>query len=137
MNNIYLIDTNILSDMMRDPEGRTAQRFRQIMQVAENARLCTSVIVQCELLFGIRRRTNPRWAVHYKRVVESVDVLPLESNVVSHYASLRTILKSAGTPMSANDMFIAAHALALDATLVSADAAFARVPGLKVENWLS
>jgi tRNA(fMet)-specific endonuclease VapC len=42
----------------------------------------------------------------------------------------------AGTPLSPNDLLIAAHALALDATLVSADAAFTRVPGLRLENWL-
>ena len=54
-----------------------------------------------------------------------------------HYAQLRAHMESAGTPLSPNDMLIAAHALALDAILVSADGAFARVPGLGLENWLA
>jgi tRNA(fMet)-specific endonuclease VapC len=46
-------------------------------------------------------------------------------------------LELAGTPIGPNDTYIAAHALTIDATLVSADAEFLRVPGLRVENWLS
>jgi tRNA(fMet)-specific endonuclease VapC len=98
--------------------------------------LCTSVIVQCELLCGLRRRTQPRWHTQYQRLMESLDVMPLQADAVLHYAQLRAHLESAGTPLSPNDLLIAAHALALDAALVSADAAFARVPGLRQENWL-
>lgn len=133
---IYLLDTNILSDMMRYPEGAAAQRFIEVVKKKPGARFCTSVVVQCELLFGIRRRTHPRWQTHYERVLESVDVLPLEPDVCIHYAALRTLLGSAGAPIGPNDALIAAHALAANATLVSADAEFLRVPGLRVENWL-
>jgi tRNA(fMet)-specific endonuclease VapC len=132
----YLLDTNILSDMMRNPEGRAAQRFNTLMAADEGVHLCTSIIVQCELLFGLRKRTQPRWHIQYQRLLESLDVMALEADAVAPYAQLRTQLESAGTPMSPNDLLIAAHALALDATLVSADAAFARVPGLRLENWL-
>lgn len=132
----YLLDTNILSDMMRNPEGRAAQRFSKLLAEDESAHLCTSVIVQCELLFGLRKRTQPRWHTQYLHLLESLDVLPLEANAVAPYAQLRTQLESAGTPLSPNDLLIAAHALARDATLVSADSAFARVPGLRLENWL-
>jgi tRNA(fMet)-specific endonuclease VapC len=134
--NRYLLDTNILSDMMRNPEGRAAQQFRAKLSDDQAAPMCTSVIVQCELLFGLRRRTHPRWHTHYQRVLESLDVQPVESDVVVHYAQIRTLLELAGTPIGPNDTLIAAHALALDATLVTADAEFLRVPGLKVENWL-
>ena len=132
----YLLDTNILSDMMRTPEGRAAQRFRSLLVGDESVHLCTSVIVQCELLFGLRRRTQPRWHTQYQRLMESLDVMSLQADAVLHYAQLRAHLESAGTPLSPNDLLIAAHALALDATLVSADVAFARVPGLRLENWL-
>jgi tRNA(fMet)-specific endonuclease VapC len=132
----YLLDTNILSDMMRNPEGLASKRFIEAVKNKPNVRLCTSVVVQCELLFGIRRRTHPRWQTHYERVLESVDVLPLEPDICLHYANLRSQLESAGTPIGGNDALIAAHALALEATLVSADAEFLRVPGLQVENWL-
>ena len=93
-------------------------------------------MVQCELLFGLRRRTHPRWSTQYERVMTSIDVLALESAVAPHYAKLRTDLELSGTPIGPNDMLIAAHALALGATLVTADAEFARVPGLQVENWM-
>ena len=132
----YLLDTNILSDMMRTPEGRAAQRLRSLLTGDESVHLCTSVIVQCELLFGLRRRTQPRWHTQYQRLMDSLDVMPLQADAVLHYAQLRTHLESAGTPLSPNDLLIAAHALALDAVLVSADVAFARVPGLRLENWL-
>lgn len=132
----YLFDTNILSDMMRNPDGVASQRFQQIAKSAPDIRLCTSVVVQCELLFGLRRRTNPRWQTHYKKILESVEILPLSSTVVPSYASLRSLLELAGTPIGPNDTLIAAHALSIDATLVSADAEFLRVPGLQVENWL-
>jgi tRNA(fMet)-specific endonuclease VapC len=132
----YLLDTNILSDMMRTPEGRAAQRFRSLLVGDESVHLCTSVIVQCELLFGLRRRTQPRWHTQYQRLIESLDVMPLQADAVLHYAQLRAHLELAGTPLSPNDLLIAAHALAMDAALVSADVAFTRVPGLKLENWL-
>jgi tRNA(fMet)-specific endonuclease VapC len=62
--------------------------------------------------------------------------MPLDAGVAIHYANLRTELEAAGTPIGPNDTFIAAHALALGATLVTADADFSCVPGLQVENWL-
>ncbi len=133
----YLLDTNILSDMMRNPSGIAAQRFQQVARSARNLRLCTSVVVQCELLFGLRRRTNPRWQMHYETVLASVELLPLNSTVVPSYANLRSLLELAGTPIGPNDTLIAAHALSIDATVVSADAEFLRVPGLRVENWLA
>jgi tRNA(fMet)-specific endonuclease VapC len=132
----YLLDTNILSDMMRNAEGRAAQRFNSLLADDKGAHLCTSVIVQCEILFGLRKRTQPRWHTQYLHLFESIDVMPLEADAVLPYAQLRNGLELAGTPLSPNDLLIAAHALTLDATLVSADAAFARVPGLRLENWL-
>ena len=134
---IYLLDTNLLLDMMRNPEGLASRRLMEAITRKPDARLCTSVVVQCELLFGIRRRTHPRWQTHYQRVLESVNVLPLDADVCAPYAALRNLLEAQGKPIGPNDGLIAAHALAVDATLVSADAEFRRVPGLRVENWLS
>ena len=132
---VYLLDTNILSDMMRNPEGAAAQQFRQVLALDNGGVVCTSVIVQCELLFGLRRRSHPRWMTHYLRLMDAVIVKPLEAQTAAHYAQLRTQLEQLGTPIGANDTLIAAHALALDATLVTADTEFTRVPGLRVENW--
>jgi tRNA(fMet)-specific endonuclease VapC len=134
---IYLLDTNVLSDMMRQPTGLAAQRNMAITQERPETVVCTSVIVQCELLFGLRRRTHPRWATHYARVIDSLEVKPLDAGVVEHYAQLRAHLETAGTPIGPNDTLIAAHALAIGAVLVTADSDFRRVPGLRVENWLA
>ena len=131
----YLLDTNIISALMKNPKGAAAHQCHAVLHKQPAALLCTSVIVQCELLFGLQRLTHPRWQTHYQRIIESLEVLPLEENVALHYAQLRTELELNGNPMSPNDLLIAAHALALDATLVTADAAFTRVNGLRVENW--
>jgi tRNA(fMet)-specific endonuclease VapC len=133
---LYLLDTNILSNMMRNPTGLAAQQFRTALSKNDAADISMSVIVQCELLFGLRRLTHPRWQTHYELLLRSVTVRPLDSEVAAQYANLRTLLEGGGTPIGANDTLIAAHALALGATLVSADAEFTRVPGLQVENWL-
>jgi tRNA(fMet)-specific endonuclease VapC len=133
---LYLLDTNILSDMMRNPTGLAAQQFRATRSKSDTTDIRTSVIVQCELLFGLRRRTHPRWQTHYELLLQSVTVMPFDAEVAAHYANLRTVLEQAGTPIGPNDTFIAAHALALGATLVTADTEFSRVPGLQVENWL-
>ena len=122
--------------MMRNPTGLAAQQFRATLATSDSAKISTSVIVQCELLFGLRRRTHPRWQTHYELLLKSVTVMPFDAEVAVHYANLRSVLEEAGTPIGPNDTFIAAHALALGATLVTADAEFARVPGLQVENWL-
>ena len=92
--------------------------------------------MQCELEYGLLRKPNPRLQAAYATVMNTIDVLPVDSTVVSHYAQLRTALERQGAPIGANDTLIAAHALALDATLVSGDVEFQRVPGLNVENWL-
>ena len=134
---LYLLDTNVISDMMRNPVGTAAQHALLIAANEPSSKVCTSVVAQCELLFGLRRRTSPHWSTQYERVMASIDVLALESTVATHYAELRTHLELSGTPIGPNDTLIAAHALALGATLVSGDAEFARVPGLRVENWLT
>lgn len=132
-----LLDTNIISDIMRNLEGVAAQRARAVNQTRGSDALCTSIVVQCELEFGLARKSSPRLDVAYRAVMESIDVLPLGTEVASHYAHIRAHLERLGTPIGPNDTLIAAHALALDAILVSGDAEFRRVPGLRVENWLT
>ena len=136
MTKLYFFDTNIISHMMRETTGLAAQRFTATAKANTFTKMATSVIVQCELEFGLVRRPNQRLRAAYEKIVPLLDVMPLTELVVSHYAQLRTQLEAAGTPIGANDMLIAAHALTLGATLVSADAEFLRVPGLQVENWL-
>jgi len=130
---LYLLDTNIISNLMRDPEGPVAQRV-----LAQDAakEVCTSLIVQCELQFGLQRLSNPKWERQFQRAMACLQVKMLDQDVVPHYARIRAHLESLGTPIGPNDTLIAAHALALGATLITADAEFSRVPGLQIENWL-
>jgi tRNA(fMet)-specific endonuclease VapC len=136
---LYLLDTNIISHIMRDPMGHVAQRvFAHEAQEAQGElrTICTSLIVQCELQFGLSKLPNPKWERQYHRAMASMTVENLGPEVVMHYAHIRSTLEAKGQPIGPNDTLIAAHALALGATLVTADTEFTRVPGLKLENWL-
>lgn len=129
----YLLDTNILSDLLKHPQGRV---FQHIVDVGEES-LCTSIIVACELQFGVVKSGSSRLVQQLERILGVLTVLPLESPVDGHYAEIRTYLEQPGTPIGPNDLLIAAHSLALDLTLVTANTReFERVPALKLDNWL-
>jgi tRNA(fMet)-specific endonuclease VapC len=129
----YLLDTNILSDLVRHPQGRIAGC---IAQVGERA-VCTSMIVASELRFGAAKRNAPRLTAQVDAILAVVDVRPFDTPADHEYAKLRFHLEQAGTLIGPNDMLIAAHALATESVLVTANTSeFSRVPGLGVENWL-
>ena len=129
----FLLDTNHLSVLVNDPNGRCAQRIRR---AAEQA--FTSVIVVAEVRFGLAKRPSALLEELTEAVISAIKVEPWESPADIRYAEIRAHLERRGTPISANDMLIAAHALALDATIVTAnEREFRRVPGLNVENWAS
>ena len=128
----YLLDTNILSELVKKPQGAVAQK---IIDVGDD-KVCTSIIVASEIRFGAEKRQSKPLSQQVEAILSAIDILPYQSPADSHYAKLRTNLEKAGTPISPNDMFIAAHALALGLTLVSAnEREFSRVTGLRVENW--
>ena len=134
---LYLLDTNIISDMMRNPQGRANLQLEvRIAQSKSPLRVCTSVVVDCEVRYGLRRKSSSKLDLAYTHLLQVVEVLPLDALVTPHYASLRARLEQAGKSIGANDSLIAAHALALGATLITADAEFSRVPDLALENWL-
>jgi tRNA(fMet)-specific endonuclease VapC len=132
----FLLDTNIISALMKDHSGTDTARVRQWGLRTPDCTLVTSVVVQYELLFGLARHGSPRLQAAYEIQMQNLVLLPLDEVVGPHYAKLRAHLEQAGTPIGANDTLIAAHALSLGATLVTADAEFVRVPDLQVENWL-
>ena len=127
----YLLDTNVLSDLIRDPAGPV---FRRLSGVGE-ADLATSVIVASELRFGAARRGSAELSRRVEAVLERIAVLAFGAPADAVYARLRRQTEAAGVGLGAMDLLIAAHALATDRTLISADAAFVRVDGLRVENW--
>ena len=129
----YLLDTNILSDLVRRPQGGVAAHIARVGEL----RVCTSIIVASELRFGAAKRNSPRLAAQVNAILAAMAVLPFDLPADRAYAALRFHLEEAGTPIGPNDMLIAAHALAIKATVVTANnREFARVPGLAVENWL-
>ncbi len=129
----YLLDTNILSDLVRHPQGSVAQA---IARVGESA-VCTSVIVAGELRFGAAKRNSAKLTAQLEAILSAIEVLPFDLPADHHYADLRLHLEQTGTPIGPNDMLIAAHALSIDAVVVTANhKEFSRVPGLTVENWL-
>jgi tRNA(fMet)-specific endonuclease VapC len=130
---LYLLDTNTLSNLIRQPQGRVAER---IAEVGEQ-NVLTSVIVACELRYGAAKRGSRRLTKQVEAVLGALTVRPLESDVERVYAAIRVALEKKGTPIGAHDMLIAAHARALDAVCVTDNVVeFKRVPTLKVENWL-
>lgn len=129
----YLLDTNIVSDLVRHPQGRVAARIAQ----SGDEKVATSIIVASEMRYGAARRKSPRLSAQLETILGALEILPLETPADRFYGELRSRLESAGKPISANDMLIAAHALALDSTLVTDNVReFSRIKGLRVENWL-
>jgi tRNA(fMet)-specific endonuclease VapC len=129
----HLIDTNILSDLVRNPQGRIAVR---IAGVGENA-VCTSVIVAAELRFGAAKKGSARLSAQLERVLAGVQILPFEEPADRAYAILRAQLEIVGAPIGGNDMLIAAHAISLGCSVITDNERdFLRVQGLTVENWL-
>lgn len=130
---LYLLDSNILSDLIRNPSGRAAQAIREI-GVDE---IATSVIVAAELRFGAAKSGSPRIAERLEAMLERLRVHPLEPPADAVYGHIRARLEREGRSIGANDLLIAAHALALDATLVTDnEREFSRVEGLRTLNWL-
>lgn len=130
---MYLLDTNIISQLVRDPQGVVQSR---IMAVGED-KVVTSIVVAGELRFGAERRGSPGLTARIETVLQLIPVLPLGDQVDVRYGRLRADLERRGQVIGSNDMLIAAHALAVGATLVTDNIReFERVAGLLVENWL-
>lgn len=129
----YLLDTNILSDLIKNPQGMVARRIREVGEAA----ICTSIVVSSELRFGAVKRGSERLTQQLASVLKALVVMPLESPVDKHYADIRACLEKAGTPIGPNDLLIAAHARSLGLVLVTANVReFKRVQNLEVQNWL-
>lgn len=127
-----MLDTNIISYVLKRPQSPIGERFRQ----TPAADIVVSSIVEAELRYGVARM--PKEA-HLPLLVDEalgrLTILPWDSACARHCASLRAHLGTTGFPLSYADAMIAAHALALDLTLVTNDQAFERVRNLRFEDW--
>jgi len=129
----YLLDTNIISDLVKQPQGAVAKKITEVGEAA----VFTSLIVACELRYGVAKKGSQRLGNQVESILSALEIAPLEAPVDQFYAQIRHQLTRSGTPIGPNDLLIAAHALAVDAVLVTANGAeFSRVLGLRVENWL-
>jgi tRNA(fMet)-specific endonuclease VapC len=129
----YLLDTNIVSDLVRNPQGEVARRIRTVGE----KHVCTSIIVAAELRYGADKKGSPRLSSQLDAVLGVLEVLPFEAPADTSYGLLRTRLEKRGTPIGANDLLIAAQALALGYVIVTDnEREFSRVEGLRLQNWL-
>ncbi|MDO4183480.1 MAG: type II toxin-antitoxin system VapC family toxin [Coriobacteriia bacterium] len=130
---MYCLDACILIDFLR---GKTPELFR-LFRSTDPRLIKIPAVVQGELLVGVQKGNNPALGL---RAVEELllpfEVLPFDSSCAYAYGSIRAQLESAGKKIGANDMMIAATALANHATLVSNNVKdFKRIKGLSLETW--
>jgi len=129
-----MLDTNIISDLIRNPQGRAAKR---IATVGED-NICTSIIVAAELRYGCAKSGSKRLLKTVEDLLGEINVLPFDVPADAEYGAIRSELEVAGKSIGGNDLLIAAHAYATGATMVTANAdEFKRIRGLNVENWLA
>lgn len=130
---MYLLDTNIISDVAHNPAGLVAKKLGEI----DPDEVVSSVVVAAEVWFGVENNPSFKSRARTESFMETVRVLGMDPEVAQIYGRVRAEMKRGGRTLGANDLLIAAHALSLGAILVTGDdKAFVQVPGLKVENWL-
>ena len=135
MNQIYMLDTNIFSAVVKDanaPAGKALEAASIVNTVG------VSIITAAELRFGTAKKGSQKLLDYVEALLGTMEVFPLAPPVDAHYGGIRSELEAAGQPIGSNDLFIAAHAIALDAILVTNnEREFRRVRGLRIENWIT
>jgi tRNA(fMet)-specific endonuclease VapC len=129
----YLLDTNICIYIInrRPPEVFDHFTGRQVGEIA------ISSITGAELVFGVVKSSSRRNQRALDKFLAPLEILPFDESAMRHYGSLRSHLEQQGQPIGALDLLIAAHALALDVTLVTNnEREFERVPRLRLANWV-
>lgn len=129
----FLLDTNILIYIRQKRPQEVLRRFTRL----QSGEAALSVVTYGELLYGVERAESKAAArATLDEVVSLIPVLPLPVDAGQTYGRIRAFLSLKGQVIGNNDLWIAAHAVAADLTLVTNNLReFSRVPGLKVENW--
>jgi tRNA(fMet)-specific endonuclease VapC len=129
MSGLLMLDTNALSAVMK---ARSPALDRRLA----NEPFCISVVTEAEIRFGLaHRQQRTGFSVLAEGVLGRIDIRPWTSATAHRYGPLRAELVALGKPLAPLDLMIAAHALAEGATLVTADRAFSRVPGLAIQDY--
>lgn len=128
-----MLDTNSVSHLIREHP----MVVRRVVSAPMTA-LCLSAVTEAELRYGLAKRPE---ATRLHRVVGELllrlDVLPWDSDVAQIYGETRAAMERQGKALAPLDLMIAAHAIATGCTLVSNDQAFAQLPGLALEDWMT
>ena len=128
----FMLDTNIVSAIVRDPQGKVLERLLE----AGEENVFISIITHGEIWYGVKKNGSEELSKKVSAVTRRLYVAPLQLPSDQRYADVRLSLRH-GQNIGPNDLWIAAHALALDAVLVTDnEREFSRVPGLKIDNWL-
>ena len=132
----WLLDTNILIYLMKH---RPQPLVERIATVPDTDTIAMSFVTYAELLKGAHG-SNRADAV-LKALRDLTREIPVEYSVDEHlchlYGHHANLLRRAGTPLGSNELWIACHALAVDATLVTNNTReFERVEGLQLANWV-
>ncbi|GHE62454.1 ribonuclease VapC [Camelimonas fluminis] len=129
----YLLDTNVISELMRNPAGKAAQRLAEI----GDAGIAISIVTAAELRYGAAKKGSRKLTEKVEAILSRVPIIALEIPADAKYGEIRFALEKTGKPIGPNDLLIAAHAKALGGTLVTANLSeFKRVEDLNVENWI-
>jgi tRNA(fMet)-specific endonuclease VapC len=128
----YMLDTNIVSGLMKDPTGSIARRIEAVGEVS----ICISAIVAAELRYGAEKKGSSRLLSEVDAMLGRFEIVPFGPPADRVYGRLRAGMERQGISMSAYDLLIAAQAIAAGYTLVTDDGDFLPAPGLVCENWL-
>ena len=130
----YLLDTNICIYIAKQKPVTVMKKFEKL----EVGEIAMSIITYGELLYGAKKSHSPDKT--HNKLIELTTLIPvfeLNNNVAEHYGDIRSNLEKLGKPIGNNDLWIAAHARALEVTLVTNNSKeFKRVTNLKIENWI-
>jgi tRNA(fMet)-specific endonuclease VapC len=129
----FLLDTNVVSDLVYEPQGRVAARMAEVGVES----ICTSIIVAAEMRYGAAKKRSERLSRQLDTVLGKIEVLPLGPPADRIYGELRARLDREGKLIGPNDLFIAAQTLGLGCTLATDNRReFSRIAELKIVNWL-
>ena len=119
--------------MIRNPFGSAARR----VETMDPKDLCTSIVVAFELRYGCAKKGSAKLSAKVESILGTIPVIPLDVPADTNYGGIRAELEAAGQTIGLNDLLIAAHACALNVTLVTDNIReFQRVRGLNLANWL-
>jgi len=128
----FMLDTNVISDVIRDPMGKVAKQ----LELEGESSVCSSIIVASELRYGVAKSGSAELTLRVDAALSAIEILPFGVPADSEYGKIRAQLSAIGKLIGPNDLLIAAHALSLGLTLVTDNIReFKRVSGLSVVNW--